>query len=212
MNSVQLIGRLTRDPEIRYTSGSQMAVATFTIAIDRPTRAGAEKQTDFPRITVFGRQAETCEKYLAKGRKVAIEGRIQTGSYQNKNGDTVYTTDVVANRVEFLEWGDRPQGGGDGYRQQSQGGYRGGNSGGYGGGNSGNYGGNGGQNYGGYGNDAGYGGQGYDNQSYGNNGQSYGGGNQGGYGQQNSAPSAPSDEPAPEMPESFQAIDEDVPF
>ena len=116
MNSVQLIGRLVRDPDVRYTAGSQMAVASFTIAIDRPTRAGEEKKADFPRITVFGRQAETCEKYLAKGRKVAIEGRIQTGSYQNKNGDTVYTTDVIANRVEFLDWGDRQQGGG-GFQQ-----------------------------------------------------------------------------------------------
>lgn len=110
MNSVNLIGRLTRDPEVRYTSGTQMAVANFTIAIDRMTREGAERQADFPRITVFGKQAENCEKYLAKGRKVAIEGRIQTGSYQNKNGDTVYTTDVVANRVEFLEWAERTQG------------------------------------------------------------------------------------------------------
>lgn len=106
MNSVQLIGRLTRDPEVRYTA-AQMAVTAFTIAIDRPTRAGEERKTDFPRITVFGRQAENCEKYLAKGRKVAIEGRLQTGSYQNEDGATVYTTDVVANRVEFLEWGDR---------------------------------------------------------------------------------------------------------
>jgi len=116
MNSVQLIGRLTRDPEVRYTSGTQMAVASFTIAIDRITRADAERQADFPRITVFGKQAENCEKYLSKGRKVAIEGRLQTGSYQNKNGDTVYTTDVIANRVEFLEWGDRPQGESGGYR------------------------------------------------------------------------------------------------
>jgi single-strand DNA-binding protein len=109
MNNVVLIGRLTRDPEIRYTSGSQMAVVNFTLAIDRPVRPNGEKQTDFPRIVVFGRQAETCEKYLAKGRLVAVNGRIQTGSYQNRNGDTVYTTDVVANRVEFLEWGNRQQ-------------------------------------------------------------------------------------------------------
>ena len=109
MNSVVLIGRLTRDPEIRYTASTQMAVATFTVAIDRPVRAGGEKQTDFPRVTVFGKQAENCEKYLAKGRLVGVQGRIQTGSYQNKDGVTVYTTDVVADRVEFLEWGDRPQ-------------------------------------------------------------------------------------------------------
>ena len=107
MNSVVLIGRLTRDPELRYTSGTQMAVATFTVAIDRPVRAGAEKQTDFPRVTVFGKQAENCERFLAKGRLVGVQGKIQTGSYTNKDGATVYTTDVVADRVEFLEWGER---------------------------------------------------------------------------------------------------------
>ena len=107
MNSVVLIGRLTRDPEVRYISESQMAVATFTVAIDRPVRSGQEKKTDFPRVTVFGRQAENCEKFLAKGRLVGVQGRIQTGSYTNRDGATVYTTDVVADRVEFLEWGDR---------------------------------------------------------------------------------------------------------
>ena len=94
MNSVVLIGRLTRDPELRYTT-SQMAVATFSLAIDRPVRAGKERETDFPRVT---------------GRMAAVQGRLQTGSYTNKDGATVYTTDVVADRVEFLEWGDRPQG------------------------------------------------------------------------------------------------------
>ena len=111
MNNVTLIGRLTRDPEVRYTSGSQMAVARFSIAIDRPTRQGGEKQTDFPSIVVFGKQAENCERFLTKGRLVGIEGRIQTGSYTNKNGDKVYTTD------EFLEWGDRA-GSGAGFGQQ----------------------------------------------------------------------------------------------
>lgn len=111
MNNVVLIGRLTRDPEVRYTPDSQMAIATFSVAIDRPGKRDQEKKTDFPRVTVFGRQAENCEKYLAKGRLVGIQGRIQTGSY-DKNGVTVYTTDVVANNVEFLEWGDRPAGGG----------------------------------------------------------------------------------------------------
>lgn len=101
MNSVILIGRLTRDPEVRYTA-SQMAVATFTIAIDRPVRSGGEKQTDFPRITVFGKQAENCEKYLAKGRLVGVQGRLQTGSYKNRDGATIYTTDVIADRVKFL--------------------------------------------------------------------------------------------------------------
>ena len=109
-NLVFLIGRLTKDPEVRYTSGTQMAVCTFTIAIDRPVKAGAEKQTDYPRVTCFGKQAENCERFLAKGRLVGVQGRLQTGSYE-KNGATVYTTDVVADRVEFLEWGDRPKDG-----------------------------------------------------------------------------------------------------
>lgn len=108
MNSVHLIGRLTRDPELRYTT-SQMAVATFSMAIDRPTRADREKETDFPRVTVFGKQAENCEKYLAKGMMTAVQGRLQTGSYTNKNGDKVFTTEVVAERVEFIEWKDAKQ-------------------------------------------------------------------------------------------------------
>ena len=108
-NLVFLIGRLTRDPEVRYTSGTQMAVCTFTLAIDRPVKAGAEKQTDFPRVTVFGKQAENCERFLAKGRLVGVQGRLQTGSYTNKDGATVYTTDVVADRVEFLECAEREQ-------------------------------------------------------------------------------------------------------
>ena len=104
MNNVQLIGRLTRDVELRYTQGAEpIAVATFTLAINRQ---GKKEQADFPRIIVFGKQAENCEKYLAKGRRVAVEGRLQTGSYQNKNGDTVYTTDVVANRIEFIDFKD----------------------------------------------------------------------------------------------------------
>lgn len=106
MNQVNLIGRLTRDPDVRYNQ-NQMAVARFSLAIN--TGYGDNERTDYPNIVVFGKQAENCEKYLAKGRLVAVSGRIQTGSYQNKDGNTVYTTDVVANRVEFLEWGDRQQ-------------------------------------------------------------------------------------------------------
>ena len=104
MNSVNLIGRLTRDPEVRTTTTT---IATFTIAIDRPTK-GEEKRTDFPRITVFGKQAENCERFLKKGRLVGIQGRLQTGSYM-KDDIKISTTDVVAERVEFLEWGDAPE-------------------------------------------------------------------------------------------------------
>lgn len=105
MNTVNLIGRLTKEPQVRYTADG-LAVASFTLAVDRPAKKGEDKQADFPRIIVFGKQAENCEKYLAKGRLVAIMGRIQTGSYEKQNGDKVYTTDVVADRVQFLEWGE----------------------------------------------------------------------------------------------------------
>lgn len=113
MNSVELIGRATRDPQVRYTS-EQVCVVSFNIAVDRPKRKDAEKQTDFPHIVVYGKQAETCEKYVKQGKLISVQGSIQTGSYTNRNGDTVYTTDVVANRIEFLDWGqqkpqERPQ-------------------------------------------------------------------------------------------------------
>lgn len=114
MNSVSLIGRLTRDPEVRYGSESQTAVARFSIAIDRVQGRSGEKQTDFPSIVCFGKTAELVEKYMTKGRLVGIQGRIQTGSYTNRDGQKVYTTDVVADRVEFLDKGDR-SGGGDAY-------------------------------------------------------------------------------------------------
>lgn len=106
LNVVVLIGRLTRDPEVRYTQ-DEMAIARFSIAVDR--FAKGEKKADFINILVFGKSAENCEKYLAKGRKVAIEGRIQTGSYTKDDGTKVYTTDVVANRVEFIEWGEKKE-------------------------------------------------------------------------------------------------------
>lgn len=106
MNCVVLIGRLTKDPEIRYTQ-NQLAIASFTIAIDRPAKKDDEKKTDFPRVTALGKVAEACEKYLFKGRLVAVRGRIQTGSYTNKDGNKVYTTDVFAEQVKFLERGER---------------------------------------------------------------------------------------------------------
>lgn len=106
MNNVILIGRLVREPELRYTSGSQMAVCKFTLAIDRRVRQGEEKKADFPNVICFGKTAENCEKFLAKGRRVAVQGRLQTGSYE-KDGVKHYTTDVIADNVEFLEWGEK---------------------------------------------------------------------------------------------------------
>lgn len=109
MNSVVLIGRLARDPELSYTPSTQTAVAHFTLAVDRPRRNGEDAGADFIRITVFGKQAETCDRYLSKGRQCAVSGRINTGSYKNREGVTVYTTDVVADRVEFLGGGQGGQ-------------------------------------------------------------------------------------------------------
>jgi single-strand DNA-binding protein len=102
MNSVILIGRLTKAPELSYTPNTQTACTRFTLAVDRPKRDGEDQGADFIRITVWGRQAETCERYLDKGRQVAVHGRIQTGSYTNREGQKVYTTDVIADRVEFI--------------------------------------------------------------------------------------------------------------
>jgi len=103
MNICVLIGRTTKDVEVRYNG--DVAIGKFTVAID--DGYGEKKRTNFIPVTVFGKTAENCEKFLAKGRLVGVQGRIQTGSYTNKNGDKVYTTDVVADRVEFLEWGDK---------------------------------------------------------------------------------------------------------
>lgn len=106
MNSVILIGRLTKDIELKYTT-SQMAVARFTVAIDEGY--GEKKKTNFINCMAFGKTAENMERFTGKGKKIGVQGRIQTGSYTNKDGATVYTTDVVADRVEFVEWGDKKQ-------------------------------------------------------------------------------------------------------
>lgn len=112
MNSVVLIGRLTGDPELRYIP-SGTAVSTFTLAVDKNLSREKKQEmesknqptADFIRIVVWGKQAENCANYLAKGRLVGVQGRIQTGSYE-KDGIRRYTTDIVASNVEFLEWGD----------------------------------------------------------------------------------------------------------
>lgn len=115
MNNVVLIGRLTKDPELSYGGqNSDIAVCRFTLAVDRPTQ---DKAADFIRIVVFRKQAENAKQYLAKGRQCAVEGRIQTGSYKDREGKTVYTTDVVANRVEFLT---KPNSGGHQEEQGSE--------------------------------------------------------------------------------------------
>ena len=99
MNQVILIGRLTKDPEVRY-SGEGTAVGRYCLAVDRRSK---KDETDFINCVTFGKSAEFAEKYLTKGMKIAIRGRIQTGSYKNKDGKTAYTTDVVVDDHEFCE-------------------------------------------------------------------------------------------------------------
>ena len=104
MNKVILMGRLTRDPDVRYSQGeSATAVARYTLAVDRRFRKDGDASADFIGCVAFGRQAEFAEKYLRQGTKIAITGRIQTGSYTNREGQKVYTTDVVVEEQEFAE-------------------------------------------------------------------------------------------------------------
>lgn len=117
MNNVVLIGRLVADPELRYLQGSGKAVSNFRLAVDRnlskEKKAEYEQKgyptADFINIVVWGKQAENCANYLVKGRLVGVQGRIQTGSYDADDGTKRYTTDVVANNVQFLEWGDKKE-------------------------------------------------------------------------------------------------------
>lgn len=102
MNKVILIGRLVRDPEVRYTQ-DQKAVAKFTLAVDNMRKKDEEHSADFISCTAFGKSAEFAEKYLRKGTKIALEGRWQTGSYTNKEGAKVYTNDCIVERMEFVE-------------------------------------------------------------------------------------------------------------
>ncbi|MDD6858209.1 MAG: single-stranded DNA-binding protein [Lachnospiraceae bacterium] len=104
MNKVILMGRLTRDPDVRYSQGEQaMAIARFTLAVDRRFKRDNEQQADFISCVAFARQGEFIEKYAHQGTKLVVEGRIQTGSYTNKDGVKVYTTDVVVENCEFAE-------------------------------------------------------------------------------------------------------------
>ncbi len=108
MNKVILIGRLTRDPDVRYSNNgdNQLAIARYTLAVDRrfAKRDNADAQTaDFISCVAFGRSGEFAEKYLHQGTKICVEGRIQTGSYTNKEGNKVYTTEVVVENHEFVE-------------------------------------------------------------------------------------------------------------
>ena len=188
MNKVILMGRLTKDPDIRYTQGdNSMCIARYTLAVDRRFNRNNNdgNSADFIPCVVFGRSAEFTEKYLKKGTKMAIVGRIQTGSYTNKDGVKVYTTEVVVEEQEFAE--SRNAASGNGF---------GGNY----GGNGGNYGGNGGSYNGG--------------NNYNNNGGNYGGGYNAGANQapQNNGPAASSADSLDGFMNIPDGIDEELPF
>ena len=120
MNKVILIGRFTRDPEVRYTDGGS-SVAKFSLAVDRRFKQDGGQTADFINCVAFGKTAEFIEKYFRQGMKIVVEGRIQTGSYTNKEGVKVYTTDVVVEQVEFAE--SKGSGGGqnsDGYNSKPE--------------------------------------------------------------------------------------------
>ena len=104
MNKVILMGRLTRDPEVRYSAGENaLAIARYTLAVDRRFRRDGEASADFIQCVSFGRTAEFAEKYFRQGLKIIVSGRIQTGSYTNRDGQKVYTTEVVVEEQEFAE-------------------------------------------------------------------------------------------------------------
>ena len=107
MNNIILIGRLTKDPELRYTQAGK-AVCSFTLAVDRPY-SGENKEADFINIIVWNKVGENCAQYLSKGRKVAVQGRLQIRNYEDDKGQRRYITEVVANSVEFLEFGNKQQ-------------------------------------------------------------------------------------------------------
>ncbi|MGO5064403.1 single-stranded DNA-binding protein [Clostridium sporogenes] len=108
MNKVVLIGRLTKDPELRFTPGNGTAVATFTLAVDRRFSKDGQREADFIPIVVWGKQAESTANYMSKGKLMGVSGRIQTRSYEAKDGTRRYVTEVIAEEVKFLEWGNKP--------------------------------------------------------------------------------------------------------
>lgn len=104
MNKVIIMGRLTRDPDVKYTQGQEsLCVARYTLAVDRRQKKDSEQAADFINCVAFGKAGEFAEKYFKKGTKLIVSGRIQTGSYTNKDNQKVYTTDVVAEDQEFAE-------------------------------------------------------------------------------------------------------------
>jgi single-strand DNA-binding protein len=118
MNKVVIIGRLTKDPDLRYTPGNGTAVTSITLAVDKYNTATKQKEADFIPVVIWGKQAESTANYMAKGRLMAISGRIQTRSYDAKDGTKRYVTEVIANEVQFLDKGNGAASGGQGNPSQ----------------------------------------------------------------------------------------------
>lgn len=115
MNKVVLIGRLTKDPELKYTPGSGTAVTTITLAVDRRFSKDNQREADFIPVVIWGKSAESTAQYMSKGKLMGVSGRIQTRSYEAKDGGRRYVTEVVAEEIKFLEWGNKNQPGEGGY-------------------------------------------------------------------------------------------------
>lgn len=109
MNKVILIGRLTKDPELKYTPGNGTAVTTVTLAVDRRFTKDEKKEADFIPIVIWGKSAESTAQYMRKGLLMGVAGRIQTRSYEAKEGGKRYITEVVAEEIQFLEWGKKDE-------------------------------------------------------------------------------------------------------
>ena len=113
LNRVALVGRLTKDPEVRYTADNQTPIAKFTIAVDRTFKRDGQPSADFIPIIVFGKSAENCGKFIKKGRLVAVSGRLQTRSWDDQDGKRHYATEVIADEVDFLDKGSDAKGQGN---------------------------------------------------------------------------------------------------
>lgn len=124
MNKIFLMGRLTRDPEVRYSQGEkQTAVARYSVAVDRRFKREGDPEADFFNCTAFGKQAEFCEKYLHKGTKVVVEGRLQNDNYTNKDGNQVYSVRVITESIEFAESKRAAEASGQSFGAPAQSGY-----------------------------------------------------------------------------------------
>ncbi len=110
MNKIVLIGRMTKEPELKFTTGTGTAVCTFTIAVNRRFKKEGQPEADFIPVVVWGKQAESTANYMSKGKLLSVAGRIETRFYEAKDGGRRYVTEVVADEVSFLEWGNKNQG------------------------------------------------------------------------------------------------------